>query len=122
MKHLKTFEQFVQNPAEETNEGVLDFVKGIKKYKLTDLKLTPTAEKEFKIRKKAVEQIKNDLASSKLGLTPEQIDKAVIAIFNFLDGTAPIISKYNIDYDKAKDELVINPNGKGLFAGHPVMG
>jgi hypothetical protein len=53
-------------------------------------------------------------------VTPEQADKAVIAIFNFFNGAVPLPAKCNIEYKKETDELVINPNGKGLFQGDPM--
>jgi hypothetical protein len=32
------------------------------------------------------------------------------------------MDKYDYTFDKDKKELIINPNGKGLFNGHPIMG
>ena len=122
MKHLKTFEQFSQISTEETNEGILDFAKGIKKYKLQDIELTPNAKKEFLGRKGIVDTLKKSILKSKLGLMDEKVDQAIKAIFNFANGAVPIVSNWNIDYNKDTDELIINPSGKGLFSGHPVMG
>jgi hypothetical protein len=34
----------------------------------------------------------------------------------------PLMDKYDYTFDKDKKELIINPNGKGLFNGHPIMG
>lgn len=105
---------------EEANEGIMDFVSGVKKYKLATTFPSPKAAEIYTKRKDLVGQLRNSILKSKMGLTPEQAEKATIAIFNFANGAVPVPAKWNIDYNAETDELTVNPNGKGLFQGDPM--
>lgn len=117
MKHLKTYEQYSITP-EELNEGFF----GNQKYVLDD---------KFKSSKEALDFVTNPAraksmkvysdALSKHGMDAETIKKAVAAIYDFGKGV-PLLNKYTLTYDLPSKTLEVNPNGKGLFNGSPIMG
>lgn len=121
LKHLKTFEQFVAQP-ELVDEGFFSF--GKKEYILDDkFAGTKNSEKFTKApayAKNVAFLVKNMMKF--LGMDEAEAKKGVEAVATFTDGASPLLNKYNIDFDKATKTLTINPNGKGLFNGHPIMG
>jgi len=132
MKHIKTFESFT-NPV---NEELFGF--GKKTYKLGA---------EFKPDEDSLEFIKYNAETKKSSghpaaglcvkdfkrlyqdafkqeLSTELAVQCVQATFMFADGV-PQLSRFGFEFNKkGSDEisLTINPNGKGLFSGHPIMG
>ena len=116
MKHVKTFEQY--SNIELTNEEIFGF--GKKTYKLAEFKADEKAEDFFNKRKDLVKRYKDGF--TKVGVPVELLDAAVKSLISFADGGIPLMDKYDYTFDKDKKELVINPNGKGLFNGHPIMG
>lgn len=116
MKHVKQFDTFVnENYKPEVNE-FLGF--GKKKIKLDDVEPSKDAA-EYSEKHPAAKKLM--AALSKFNIIGEFAKKAIQAIYDFADGT-PMLSKYNFDYDEKTHELTIDPNGKGLFSGHPIMG
>lgn len=106
---------------DEANEGLLDKFTGVKKYKLSEVELSPKAAELWNTRAKLVGTIKDSLAKN-LKLDAAKAEQAAKAVFNFANGAIPVMSRWNIDYMVKADELVVNPNGGGLFNGHPIMG
>lgn len=121
-KHLKTFEQFIAKEPEIVEEGLFGF--GEKEYILDDKFIaSKDAEKFTKAPAyaKNVAYLKNTLIKH-LGMDDAEAAKAVDAVATFTKGASPLLNKYNLTFDKESKKFVINPNGKGLFNGHPVMG
>lgn len=117
MKHLKTFEEFSINPEiEKVEEGLFD---GVKTLNLTTLNVSKEAQ-DFITKRKDLKATYTK-ALTKMGMDVADIDIAIMAIYDFGKGT-PMLNKYELTYDDNAKTLKINPNGKGLFNGHPIMG
>jgi hypothetical protein len=118
MKYVKTFEQ--HSNVEMTNEEILGF--GKKTYKLAEFKADEGTESFFNKRKDLVKKYKEGF--TRVGVPAELVDAAVKSLIAFTGGgkSIPLMDKYDYTFDKDKKELIINPNGKGLFNGHPIMG
>lgn len=117
MKHLKTFEEFSINPEiEMIEEGLFD---GVKTYNLSDLKASKEAQ-DFVTKRKDLKPTYVK-ALTKFGMDETNIDNAIMALYDFAKGV-PILKKYELTYDEKNNTLKVNPNGKGLFNGHPIMG
>ena len=139
MKYVKTFEQ--HSNIEMTNEEFLGF--GKKTYILSDDEFKPSADSLTHIKydkdkksaifvhpasKGAMADFKN-LYKKKFNqdLSSELAVKCVQAAYMF-GGGAPMLSKYGFEFNPKNDKeggkitLTIDPNGKGLFSGHPIMG
>ncbi len=123
------FNNFYVKTMEETaaflqNEGWLDKVKnavtGAKVFDLSTYSGTDAGKKELANpgRKKSLETIKRGFRN--MGMADEFLDKALLAIFDFNGGSAPIINSYNFVWDAEKKSLKIDPNGGGLFNGNPI--
>lgn len=94
---------------------------GKKTYKLDDtFKSSPVADEFFAKRKDLVAQY-NKLFTAQ-GMDAATAEKAVKALVMFVDGAVPMLKDYNVTFDVPTKALVIDPNGKGLFNGHPIMG
>jgi len=117
MKHLKTFEQYSATP-EEINEGLF----GNKKYVLNDTLKSSKEALDFVTNPARAKSMKvySDVLT-KHGMDAETIKKAVAAIYDFGNGV-PLLNKYTLTYDAATKTMEVNPNGKGLFNGSPIMG
>lgn len=116
MKTIKTFDSFVnENYKPEVNE-FLGF--GKKKIKLDDVKPSEDAAEYTEKHPGAKILLK---AFTKFGIIGDLAKKAIQAMYDYADGV-PMLSKYDFDYDKNTHVLTIDPNGKGLFSGHPIMG
>lgn len=122
-KNIKTFEQFSSENEEVLEEGVIDYISGVRKYNLDTYKASKIAIDHYNDPKYKVtfDKMKKSMSKS-LGLDDEYAGKALLAAIDFTKGATPMLNKYNIDYNKDTKELKINPNGKGLFNGHPIMG
>ena len=131
MKYVKTFEQ--HSNIEVTNEEIFGF--GKKNYKLDEFKASKETEDFFNKRKDLVNggTFKNSQGKvskaegyintfKRIGVPEELTSNAAKALIEFCDGGVPSMDKYDYKFDKDKKELTINPNGKGLFNGHPIMG
>ena len=136
MKYIKTFEQ--HSSIEVTNEEIFGF--GKKTYKLDEFKASKETEDFFNKRKDLVNggTFKNSQGRvskmegyvnifKRLGVPEELSANAAKALIEFAGSTVenketPGMDKYNYTFDKDKNELIINPNGKGLFNGSPIMG
>jgi hypothetical protein len=118
MKYVKTFEQ--HSNIEVTNEELFGF--GKKTYKLDSLKSDEGTESFFNKRKDLVKQYKSGFAG--VGVPEELLDAATKALITFSGKGeyVPAMNKYDYTFDEDTKELVINPNGKGLFNGSPIMG
>ena len=117
MKHLKTYEQYSITP-EELNEGLF----GNKKYILNDTLKSSKEALDFVTNPARAKSMKiySD-ALSKHGMDAETIKKAIAAIYDFGNGV-PLLANYTLNYDLPSKTLEVNPNGKGLFNGSPIMG
>lgn len=116
MKNLKTFDSYInENYNSEVNEF---FSFGKKKIKLDDLEPSEDAA-DYTNRHPAAKKLM--AALSKFNIIGDLAKKAIQAIYDFADGP-PMLNKYNLDYDEKTHELTIDPNGKGLFSGSPIMG
>jgi hypothetical protein len=94
---------------------------GKKTYKLDDtFKPSPAAADFFAKRKDLVAQYNKFF--TKQGMDVDTAAKAIQAVKMFAGEGVPTLSSYTITYDAATKALVIDPNGKGLFNGHPIMG
>ena len=93
---------------------------GKKTYNLAALKPSKDAVDFYNTRKDLVKKY-NEFFVGKEGMTEEQSKNAIMAIYDF-GGGMPLLKKYTIEFNKDTNSLVVDPNGKGLFNGHPVMG
>jgi len=104
---------------EETNEGFLGF--GKKTYMLDDtFKPSKEAEEFFNKRKDLVKVY--NTAFTKRGLSGTELDNAIKALKMFVGDGIPQLKDYTFTYEPETKKFIIDPNGKGLFNGSPVMG
>lgn len=116
------FNQFYVNTMDEmidylSNEGFLskvgDVLKGTKKYVLDDtLKVSKEAEGFVSnpARKKVVDSISKSL-KDQYGLDDTKAAKAVLALADFTQGEAVIMTNLIIEYNKDKNELSVTKKG-----------
>lgn len=115
MKNIKAFDTYInENYNSEVNEL---FGFGKKKIKLDDVNPSKDAL-QFSEKHPVAKILLRDFV--KFGIIGDIAKKAIQAIYDFADGV-PMISKYDLDYDKASHVLTIG-SGKGLFSGSPIMG
>ena len=107
-----------ENKDGKENEGLGDFISGVKTYDLANIVLDPKSAETYKQRPQIVQQAEKNVIDN-LKCTPEEAKQIVIAFFNFAKGSIPIPSKWNVELIKSTDgdKEKINPNGKGLFTG-----
>lgn len=118
MKRIKAFDTFV-NENYQAKPEVNEFLGfGKKKIKLDDVKPSDDAA-EYSEKHPAAKKLMDAL--SKFGIVGEFAKKAIQAIYDFADGV-PMLSKYDLDYDEKSHVLTIDPDGHGMFSGHPIMG
>lgn len=127
MKYIKTFENYSQ--LEVTNEEL--FGLGKKVYVLDEYKPSEKAV-EYVAKHPAAKVCIRDfktLYKKKFNqdLSDELTNKCVQVAYDF-GGAPPQLGKYGFEFNP-KDEkkggkvtLTVDPNGKGLFSGHPIMG
>lgn len=98
-------------------DKVKNAVTGSRVFNLETYQGTEAGKKELANpgRKQSVDKIKKGFTN--MGLPQEFLDKAVMAIFDFNGGSAPIIHSYDFTWDAEKKTLKIDPNGGGLFNG-----
>lgn len=93
---------------------------GKKTYNLTDVKASKEAMDFYTQRKDLVAKY-NEFFVGKQGMTEEQAKNAIMALYDFGKGM-PLLKKYSLDFNKEANTFTVDPNGKGLFNGHPIMG
>lgn len=108
--------------ADQNVEQLLElFGLGKKTYDLNTFEASPEVKKSIASRKQLVDQFTKGF--TKVGLPAEDITKAIEALWSFVGAdSVPLMNKYNFSYNAADKKLIIDPNGKGLFNGHPIMG
>jgi hypothetical protein len=119
--YISKYGQYVTESVLSTEYVVNEFFGfGKKTYNLTSLKPSKDAVDFYNNRKDLVGRY-NKFFVGKEGMTEDQAKNAIMAIYDFGNG-APLLNKYTIEFNKDTNTLVVDPNGKGLFNGHPVMG
>jgi len=121
--YLSKYGKYVTESVLDTNNDVVNelFGFGKKTYILDNaFKATPAAEEFFNKRKDMVAQYSK--LFTKQGMDADLIAKAVKALKMFTGDGIPLLKSYNITYDVVTKTFVIDPNGKGLFNGSPMMG
>lgn len=101
--------------------NIVNGIKGIKTYNLTDFKPSQEAIDFYNQRKNDLVPKYNEFFVGKQGMTEEQAKNAIMALYDFGKGQ-PLLKKYTLDFDKTTNSLKVDPNGKGLFNGSPIMG
>jgi hypothetical protein len=119
---------------EQTVEQILElFGTGKKTYVLDDkFTVDPKIDAVIKQRSVPVKSRTGKVTSlvqefkdgfTRVGLVEPELSKAVQALWTFVGAdSVPQMDKYNYTYNNDTKQLVIDPNGKGLFNGHPIMG
>ncbi len=135
VKTLGTMKRFVEEAgvgyAQETNvqddgttpkpnveEGLGDFISGVKTYDLKTIALNPKAAETYNQRKDLVSSLEKSIIAG-LKCSPEEAKQVGMALFNFANGAVPNTSKWNVSLIKTTegDKVKVDPNGKGLFTG-----
>lgn len=112
-------EEIENEENEEIEEGFLGF--GKKTYMLDDtFKASKEAEEFFNKRKDLVKIYTTPF--TKRGLSGTELDNAIKALKMFVGDGIPQLKDYTFTYEPETKKFVIDPNGKGLFNGSPVMG
>jgi hypothetical protein len=101
-----------------TDEGLGDFISGVKTYDLKTIALTPKAAETYKQRPQLVTSLEKSIIAG-LKCSPEEAKQVGMALFNFANGAVPNASKWNVSLIKTTegDKVKVDPNGKGLFTG-----
>ena len=119
---------------EQTVEQILElFGTGKKTYVLDDkFTVDPKIDAAIKQRSVPVKSRSGKVTSlvqelkdgfTRVGLVEPELSKAIQALWSFVGvNSVPQMDKYNYTYNNDTKQLVIDPNGKGLFNGHPIMG
>jgi hypothetical protein len=108
---------------EQNIEQVLEFFGfGKKDYKLdSTFVVDPTIEAAVAKRQDLAKPLLAGFA--KVGLQEPEASLAVKALWSFVGADSiPLMNKYDYSWNNDTKILTINPNGKGLFNGHPIMG
>lgn len=101
--------------------NIKNAVKGIETFNLLNYKPSQDAIDFYDTRKNDLVPQYNKFFITKQGMTEEQAKNAIMALYDFGKGQ-PLLKKYTLDFDKTANTLKVDPNGKGLFNGSPIMG